>query len=223
MANLKELYTTLKSLRDMHLPIDNALTAAADKLEEKIIKDEILPALSEDIAPLLSQIQRELVLVVEYHPGEPISVALSRKAKISDFVDAKPLTPVSVSHPVVSELQPQKEEPHEPTKHVENPTKGLRVIFPNGDVVWHRKAINTFIATLQKIGLHRIPNVGIEHGGYNLVSKNKRPAEPGKVWQHECDGWYVYSNISNAQKIIDLQRISDYFNLGLTIEEGKPE
>ena len=93
MATLKELYTTLKSLRDMNLPVDEKLLKAADSLEEKIIKEEILPSLSQNIEPLLNEIQRDLVLVVEYHPGEPISVALSRKAKISEIVDAKQLTP----------------------------------------------------------------------------------------------------------------------------------
>lgn len=91
MATLKELYTTLKSLRDMNLPIDDKLLKAADDLEEKIIKEEILPALSQNIEPLLNEIQRDLVLVVEHHPGQPLSVALSRKAKISDFTDAKRL------------------------------------------------------------------------------------------------------------------------------------
>ena len=84
MATLKELYTTLKSLRDMNLPVDDKLLKAADNLEEKIIKEEILPALSQNIEPQLSEIQRDLVLVVEYHPGEPLSVALSRKTKISE-------------------------------------------------------------------------------------------------------------------------------------------
>ena len=49
MATLKELYTTLKSLRDMNLPVDDKLLAAADSLEEKIIKEEILPSLSQNI------------------------------------------------------------------------------------------------------------------------------------------------------------------------------
>lgn len=92
MATLKELYTTLKSLRDMNLPVDDKLLKAADNLEEKIIKEEILPALSQNIEPQLSEIQRDLVLVVEYHPGEPLSVALSRKTKISEIIDAKTLT-----------------------------------------------------------------------------------------------------------------------------------
>lgn len=222
MATLKELYTTLKSLRDMNLPVDDKLLKAADNLEEKIIKEEILPALSQNIEPQLSEIQRDLVLVVEYHPGEPLSVALSRKTKISEIIDAKTLTPKS-SKPVSSSEKPASVVPHEPTKHIENATKGMRVTFPDGTVIWHRAAIETFIDTLRKIGFVNIPIVGIQHGGYDLVSKKKRPAEAGRVWQHECDGWYVYSNISNSQKRDDLMKISKYYNIGLSIEEGKPE
>ena len=223
MATLKELYTTLKSLRDMNLPVDDKLLKAADNLEEKIIKEEILPALSQNIEPQLSEIQRDLVLVVEYHPGEPLSVALSRKTKISEIMGAKTLTPKS-STPVKSEEEPTEVEPHEPKKHIENTTKGMRITFPDGTVIWHRQAIDTFIDALRKIGLERIPAVGIEHGnGYNLVSRDKRPTVPGRIWQHECDGWYIYSNISNGTKSEDLKRISDYYHLGLKIEEGKPE
>lgn len=205
----------------MNLPVDDKLLKAADNLEEKIIKEEILPALSQNIEPQLSEIQRDLVLVVEYHPGEPLSVALSRKAKISEIIDAKTLTPKS-SKPVSSTEKPATVEPHIPTKHVENPTKGLCVTFPDGTVIWHKAAINTFVDALRKIGFDRIPQVGIEHGGYNLVSKDKRLVVPGRVWQHEVEGWYVYSNISNDTKADDLKRISEFFNLGIKVEEGKP-
>ena len=175
MATLKELYTTLKSLRDMNLPVDDKLLKAADNLEEKIIKEEILPALSQNIEPQLSEIQRDLVLVVEYHPGEPLSVALSRKTKISEIIDAKTLTPKS-STPVSSTEKQIPIEPHDPTKHVENATKGLKVTFPDGTVIWHKQAIDTFISTLRKIGLNRVAEMGIKHGGgYDLVSKDKRP------------------------------------------------
>jgi len=48
------------------------------------------------------------------------------------------------------------------------------------------------IDSLRKGGLDRIPQVGIVHGGFNLVSKDKRPVVPGRVWQHlEYDGQYV--------------------------------
>lgn len=62
MATLKELYTTLKSLRDMNLPVDDKLLKAADNLEEKIIKEEILPALSQNIEPQLVRYSVNLFL-----------------------------------------------------------------------------------------------------------------------------------------------------------------
>lgn len=222
MPTLKELYTTLKSLKDMNLPVDEGLLKAANNLEEKIIKEDVLPSLSQNIEPLLNEIQRDLVLVVEYHPGEPISVALSRKAKISEIVDAKQLTPKTerISTPLSSGIS-VAQEPHEPAKHVENPTKGLRVTFSDGTIVCRGTAIDTLIDTLKIIGLDRIPEVGIMHCGYNLVDTRMRPIKPGCIWQHESRGWYIYSNISNKVKRDDLQKISDYYQMDLKIEEGK--
>ena len=223
MTKLEKLYSIIENSREVGVKLSKDVLQQVEELEEGIIKEEILPALGNDIAPRLEPIKRDLVLVVEYHPGEPISVALSRKTKISEIMGAKTLTPRS-STPVKSEEEPTEVEPHEPTKHIENTTKGMRVTFPDGTVIWHRQAIDTFIDALRKIGLECIPEVGIEHGnGYNLVSRDKRPTVPGRIWQHECDGWYIYSNISNSQKAEDLQRISDHYRLGLKIEEGKPK
>ena len=222
MTKLEKLYSIIENSREVGVKLSKDVLLQVEELEEGIIKEEILPALGNDIAPRLEPIKRDLVLVVEYHPGEPISVALSRKTKISEIMGAKTLTPRS-STPVKSEDVPMEKEPHEPTKHIENSTKGMRVIFPDGTVIWYRQAIDTFVDALRKIGLERIPAVGIEHGnGYNLVSKKKRPTQPGRIWKHECDGWYIYSNISNSTKKEDLLRISDYFHLGLKVEEGKP-
>ena len=222
MTKLEKLYSIIENSREVGVKLSKDVLQQVEELEEGIIKEEILPALGNDIAPRLEPIKRDLVLVVEYHPGEPISVALSRKTKISEIMGAKTLTPRS-STPVKSEEEPTEVKPHEPTKHIENTTKSMRVTFPDGTVIWHRQAIDTFIDALRKIGLERIPAVGILHGGgYNLVSKDKRPTMPGRIWQHECDGWYIYSNISNGTKAEGLQRISDHYHLRLKIEEGKP-
>ena len=223
MTKLEKLYSIIENSRDVGVKLPKEVLQQVEELEENIIKEEILPALSSAIAPRLEPIKRDLVLVVEYHPGEPISVALSRKTKISEIIDAKTLTPRS-STPVKSEDAAVKAEPHEPTKKIKNPTKGIKVTFPDGTVIWHRQAIDTFIESLRKIGFDKVAKLDIQHGrGYQLVSKDKRPPVAGHIWQHECDGWYVYSNISNSQKTEDLKLISDYFHLGLKIEEGKPE
>lgn len=188
MTKLEKLYSIIENSREVGVKLTKEVLQQVEELEEEIIKEEILPALSSDIAPRLEPIRRDLVLVVEYHPGEPISVALSRKAKISEIMGAKTLIPRN-STPVKNEEKPEATETHEATKHVENTTKGLKVTI---------------------------------RSGFNLVGKEKRPPKAGSIWQHECDGWYIYSNMSNATKIEYLKTISDYYKLGLIIEEGKP-
>lgn len=232
MATLKELYNALDTLRKMNLPVDDKLLAAADELEEKIIKEDILPALSQIIEPQLKEIQRDLVLVVEHHPGEPLRVALSRKANHSEIIremlNAKPLTsttdtPVPTSHTPIDSIQdiPSAISPNDEgtQERYKNPSKGLRVTFPNGVVIYHRKAIDTFIETLQRIGLERVASLGLEcGGGYNIVSRTQRPPTPKCTWQHKVGDWYIYSNISNQAKVSFLQQISDSLRLSLKIE-----
>lgn len=57
---------------------------------------------------------------------------------------------------------------------------------------------------------------------YQLHGLTMRPQTSGNIWQHECDGWNIYSKTNNAQKIADLRKISDFYHLNLTIEEVKP-
>ena len=122
MTKLEKLYSIIENSKEVGVKLTQEVLQQVEELEEGIIKEEILPALSSDIAPRLNPIKRDLVLVVEYHPGEPISVALSRKAKISEIMDAKTLTPKS-SRPISSSEKPAPVDPHEPTKHIENATK----------------------------------------------------------------------------------------------------
>lgn len=219
MSKLEEIYQSIDTLKKYGVKINKEQLQAFDEFEENLIKEEVLPALSQDIAPRLNPIKRNLVLVVEYSPGQPINVALSRKVRISDFSDAKSITPLS--QPVSSSEKPQQNE-EKTDRRVRNHTKGIKVTFADGTVVWHHKAIDTYIDTIKRIGYERVSLLGIMHGDYNIVSHKQRPIEPGRIWQHETDGWYIWTNSSNAQKTNDLQQISDHFGLGLTIEEGKP-
>lgn len=216
MSKLEILYDSIRNLEQLGLPINDETRSAVDQLEEQLIKDEILPTLSKNVEPMLSQIRRQLVLLVEYQPGEPIRVALTRKVRITDVAGTTPLT---ANTPV----SPQKPESTPSNRRIVNFTKGLRVTFADGTVVWHNNAITTYVQTLRKIGFERVAQLGLYHAGYPIVSREKAPVEAGRIFQHECDGWYIWSNISNKQKTEDLETISSRLNLGLTIEEGKPQ
>ena len=224
MTKLEKLYTSIKNLEDLGLELTPEMLLECDKLEEQIIKDEILPAIGQDIEPRLRQIQRPLVLVVEYNPEEPISVKLSSKMNVAKALEAKQIMPASpkAGTPVSAPATTPIAEPHEPTKQVVNHTKGLKVTFRDGTVISERTANNTLIRVLQKIGLAKVASANIKHGGgYGLVSKTMRPPEAGRTWQHQVGEYYVYTNTSNKQKKDDLRKLSDLFGLGLVIEDGK--
>lgn len=219
---LQDLYDIIEKSKKRKLILSKDVIRQINEIEEGIIRNEILPAMSKDIEPRLSAIKRDLVLVVEYHPGEPISVALSRKMKINQITDAKTITPIKerIGEPVVSTKKSVSKEPHTPTKQVVNHTKGLSVQSPDGTVVCHTTAIDTLKAVLRRIGLQRVHDLNIIHSGYNLVSRVKRPSD-GPIWQHELDGWYIYCNTQNRTKMDDLRLISEKLHLGLKVDVAK--
>lgn len=90
MSRLSKLYEAMETLRKEGLPVNEDLERKVNEIEEEIIKKEILPILTKSIEPALQPVQRELVLVVDYIPGQPISVHLSRKRNFTaDMPDAK--------------------------------------------------------------------------------------------------------------------------------------
>jgi len=94
----------------------------------------------------------------------------------------------------------------------------------SGNRIMRRNAIDTFVATLQYIGLERVATFKDRlFSGYPLVGKEERGGD--YKWQKEVDGWYVYTYMSNDTKIELLKALSDSFSLGLTAkyEDGQDE
>ena len=220
---LEKLYSIIENSKDLELELTAELIRKINETEESIIREEILPIIGKDIEPTLSQIKRDLVLVVEYHPGEPISVALSRKMKINQITDAKTITPTTskAEEPIAKDKTVVAPKPKTETspKQVKNASKGLRVRFPNGTIVCHNKAIDTYKEVLCRIGLQRVHNLGLTHAGYNLVGKKQRQSDKSPMmWQHKVGDWYIYVNLSNGRKMHCLKAISDELHLGLRID-----
>lgn len=79
MTKLEKLYAIIQNSKDLGLTLPEEVLKQASELEEQIIKDDIIPVIGKDIEPTLRQIQRNIVLVVDYEPNKPLSVRLSRK------------------------------------------------------------------------------------------------------------------------------------------------
>ncbi len=74
-----------------------------------------------------------------------------------------------------------------------------------------------FLKAIPKIGLDEVAKVGIMFKGYNLVDTRQR-TDKGRVWQKQVGNYFVYSYLSNGEKLKCLTKINNYYNLGLKIE-----
>lgn len=208
--SLEELYNflaTSKKLENTGVKVGDDLLAKLSSLEERLIREKVLPVVSDKIEPVLNQIRRELILVVEYRPDEPIAVRLSRKRNLSDLVNATPLTPDPV--PDIRRRKPQDR------SGGRRPNTRLRVTTPLGQVFCdERDATNTFCDVLEHIGLTRVRQLGIMLSKINLVSTSRDPNRQ----QRQLGDFYVFTNRSTADKAKLLHHISDRLHLGLTID-----
>lgn len=184
MSRLSDLYKAMETLRKEGLPVNEDLERKANELEEEIIKKEILPVLSKTIEPALQPVQRELVLVVDYVPGKPLSVRLSRKRNIDNILtDAIEIKP----DPIFTH---RSNGPQKAKKEDIAPKTLLRVTMPDGTVIENDKAKDTFVEVICRIGIERVRPLGLKFCKVPIIS-NTRDAKYGKA-QVPVDGGGLY-------------------------------
>ena len=134
---------------------------------------------------------------------------LSNELHLGLIIEREIESPLSLNT-ISSEIKTDK------VKRPYNPEAELVVEFPDGTIYDDKKAIWTFVRAIEKIGFEEVAKVGIEIQGYNLVDKRQR-TDKGRTWQKRVGTYYVYSYLSNGDKIKYLNRISTYYSLDLKI------
>ena len=215
MSRLSDLYKAMETLRKEGLPVNEDLEQKANELEEDIIKKEILPVLTKTIEPALQPVKRELVLVVDYIPGKPLSVHLSRKRNFAaEIPDAKEI----VLDPEVLHGQ-WKVHSEDKIKH--GPARDMSVFFPDGTVIAEKTAVETLVNVVKKIGVAKVRQV-VED--YKLkfckvpVISNRRDAKYGRSQKDLGGGWLLITHSNNPMKKAFVEKVSEVLNLGIKVE-----
>lgn len=208
MTNLEQLYTAIDLLLKQGLVPDAALMAKVAEREEELIKKEILPVVTEKIEPTLRQIKRDLTLVVDYAPGAPVRVRLSHESGIykeEAFVELTPDPQVDHStHSVTAS-----------SSHAA-PT-GLRVIRKDGSIIQEKYAGDTLVTAILEAGPRRVRDLGIICCKVPLVSTTK-DNKYGNTQVEVEPGLFVIKHSNNKMKKGFLEKISEAFDLGWTID-----
>ena len=210
MSRLGDLYKAMETVRKEGLSLNDDLERQVSELEEEIIKKEILPIVTETIAPALKQVQRELVLVVDYHPGQPISVALSRKTNISELIDAKLLeADPEVEH---KEFGPRKNKRTQIA-----PRTGLCIRRKDGSILQEHDAATTFTAAIMEAGLIKVRELDVRFCRINVVSTTK-DKKYGHAQREAAPGLYVLTHSSTKDKKKILDKINTSLKMGWKVE-----
>lgn len=200
----------MENLRKLNLPIDERLKQEAAKLEEDLIRTEILPTLTEKIEPALSQVQRELVLVVDYVPGEPLKVNLSRKRSLFDALED------------VVEIKPDPEVEHSEKKKggkkvVTNPRTRLRITMPDGSIIEERTAWESLHKFVLRVGVDKVRAIGIIANKIPLVS-NTLDKKYQTAQKPLGNGWLLMTCSDTATKRKQILTIASTIGLKVTVE-----
>ena len=210
MSRLSDLYKAMETLRKEGLSLNEDLERQVSELEENIIKKEILPIVTETIEPALKQVQRELVLVVDYHPGMPISVSLSRKTNITELIEAKRLeADPEVNH---KEFGPRKNKRTQIA-----PRTGLCIYRKDGSILQERDAATTFTSAIMEAGLMRVRELNVRFCGINVISTTK-DKKYGNTQREAAPGLFVLTHSSTKDKKKMLDKINKALKMGWRIE-----
>ncbi len=93
----------------------------------------------------------------------------------------------------------------------------LRVTFPNGERIERDSARNTFVETIQKIGIDKVRKLGLRGNGVPLI--DSAPRRDGKTFaQQKIQGWYICIYSSTLKKKEQLDEIARRLRIRLKVE-----
>ena len=224
MSKLTDFYVHKESFKDDGQPMDPQWLL----LEEQLINEEILPELMVQLKTTLAKVKSPLMLNVSYDPKGCLSISFTRCCAQTSVLSG-PLpsdTPNDESsdeqlETTVDDEETQSAEKSDKTgpKFKKSKSIGFSVSFSDGTVYHEKKAKDTWINALKKIGLETIYNNRSLHQAWHQVSKKDvcivettetvRDSDK-KSPQTLVDGFYVMTQLSNEQKEKDLLALSDF-------------
>lgn len=233
MSKLTDFYTHKASLLEKGEPVDPQW----ELLEDKLLKEEFLPELIEQLKAVLLKVKSPLMFSGSYDPNGCLSISFTRNCMQISSLSQTAIQ--GEQRIVMDEVVPNTDVAAEPETVDDNAvvtpeqrnTKaksiGFSVSFRDGTVFHEKKAVYTWIQALKKIGLETICNNRSKHAAWHrvngqdvcIVERTETVRESdGKSPQTLVDGFYVMTQLSNDQKERDLLALGEYLpKLGIKV------
>lgn len=202
-AELEELYNYIEFSKKLNVELSDSVLWQVTDAENRWIAQAMMPAIREHLEPLLNILKNSVNLAIDYRPGEPVKVQVSREGQP---VKAKP----SRLH-----RSPACESGQGHRRSISI----LRIWINDHDCIQEKNAVQSMIKAVNLAGPARVAALRIPTTGEYLVQKNCNKVERYAISQKELnDGWLLQTCCNSAQKKKQLERISDALGLGWRVE-----
>lgn len=182
-------------------------------LEDELIAEEILPAISESVAPVLSILRRHLTLVVDYDPEGGITVKTTRgKVEVKEHTAKKYEIPASKKMVKVAEAETKEKQPIK-----RSPKTGLCVWISSDEFIQEKNAAWTMTKAIEAAGVEKVASLNMPHDGEKLVSKLKHPKYTAEQKQLS-NGYLLNTHSSTKTKKAQIEDICSKLGLSWKID-----
>lgn len=232
MTKLEQLYAKREVFKEFGEPIPELLLKQIEEEENNNLLNKILSNLGETLPNPIETfgISEDIRVCLQYHNGHIKRIGISRDDIICDCeyeisYDTSTSTPKDYTtspSEIISSVSEPIETPNNKTKKTKTrgESKPFCVKFEDGTEFCDPVATNTFIKSLQHIGLDKVSTyTGKTFIEYPLVGKEQRITQDGREWQKQVDGWWIYTIIPSSRKIDILQDVAATFGIKIEIYE----
>ena len=99
------------------------------------------------------------------------------------------------------------------SRKIRRPRFQLKVTMPSGQIIHHTNGTDTFVETIERIGIERVKSLNLMYGKFPLIDTGVHPT--GK--QRESGRYYIRMPIAPYRQVDVLRKIAKGLNINLRV------
>lgn len=188
---LQKAYEAVEMLKALDLPVSKDQLNAIAEMEKECLLEEVTPKIKKILKPIVKNMNTSFRIDISYTPETGLVInTLDNKRSYRRSTD-------------------ESETERRPRTKVGT----LRVTYPDGSVIEHKKASRTLFEVVEAIGFENVEKLNWTVTSQPFVSRQAYPHR-----QLEKDGWYVTTHSSTPFKKKQIEDLSKKFKLKLKVE-----
>lgn len=199
MEKLKKAYEALEMLETLGLQVSDEQRRQVRNLEHEYVETEVIPLIKQYVEPLLTSLRSSFMIRMHYDKEEGLNITLNK----SESCDGEAVQRVMTT-----------------SRQTSTDRYLIRVVFPDGHVICHRKVLDTLVDVVEYAGAEEVRALNIHTVVGNLIGNELSDNERYAASQKELStGEYIVTYSNTETKYRQIMEINKRLNLKLEVSK----